>query len=315
MLEEILKTCTYVANNSKHVSINYKKIDDLIIQLKNYKDKKHYLMNMPYDLYKMDTDDLINLLLIYDSINVSFWGDPKWTITSENNSLDGSVALFHLVFKLFEKKESKTVFEYLNNMTLEEFKLFLKGNIDIPLVEERYNNIKEITNTVIQKMDGNFYNKIKNINNDIELFNFIITSFNSFADERTYEGKTIYFYKRAQLLTSDILHVLEEKESIKVNYTNLLGCADYKIPQVLNSLDILIYDEELSRILENRIEIKENLVYEVEIRSATIVVIDYIYNKINKVIPRIDINDFIWLKSQDKAKINKFYHLTRTTSY
>lgn len=315
MLEEILKTCTYVTKNSKHVSINYEKIDDLIIQLKNYKSKRHYLMNMPYDIYKMDTDNLINLLLIYDSINFSFWGDPKWTITSENNSLDGSIALFDLVFRLFEKKDSKTVFEYLNNMTLEEFKLFLKGNIDIPLVEERYNIIKEVTNTVIQKMDGNFYNKIKNINNDIELFNFIITSFNSFADERTYENKTIYFYKRAQLLTSDILHMLEEKENIKVNYTNLLGCADYKIPQVLNSLDILIYDEELSGILENRIEIKENSVYEVEIRSATIVVINDIYNNINKVISRIDINDFVWLKSQDKAKINKFYHLTRTTSY
>ena len=32
-------------------------------------------------------------------------------------------------------------------------------------------------------------------------------------------------------------------------------------------------------------------------------------------IDRIDINDFIWSKGQDKTKEYKPYHLTRTTSY
>lgn len=46
-----------------------------------------------------------------------------------------------------------------------------------------------------------------------------------FKDERVYNNKTIYFYKLAQLLTSDILHIRECLDNIKVNYSNLIGCA------------------------------------------------------------------------------------------
>lgn len=46
-----------------------------------------------------------------------------------------------------------------------------------------------------------------------------------------------------------------------------------------------------------------------------LVVINYIYEQINKSIDRINTNDFIWSKSQDKTKKYKPYHLTRTTSY
>ena len=46
-----------------------------------------------------------------------------------------------------------------------------------------------------------------------------------------------------------------------------------------------------------------------------IIVINYIYEKINKSIDIIDINDFILFKGQDKNKQYKPYHLTRNTSY
>jgi len=41
---------------------------------------------------------------------------------------------------------------------------------------------------------------------DVELLNFIITNFPYFKDEKTYNNKKVYFYKRAQLLTSDLTH-------------------------------------------------------------------------------------------------------------
>ena len=153
------------------------------------------------------------------------------------------------------------------------------------------------------------------MNTDQEIFKTLISNFNNFEDTRTYNEKTIYFYKLAQLLTSDILHVIEIKEKRNVNYSNLLGCADYKIPQVMQSLGILEYDTKLLSLLETKTEIEENSEYEVEIRASMLVVINYIYEQINKSIDRIDINDFIWSKSQDKTKKYKPYHLTRTTSY
>ena len=128
-------------------------------------------------------------------------------------------------------------------------------------------------------MNGSFYKFIKEIHVDTKLFDVIINNFESFKDEREYKGKTIYFYKLAQLLTSDILHIREELENVKVDYSNLIGCADYKIPQTLRALGIIEYNNELSEIIDNRNELEVSSEYEVEIRASQIVVIDYISKK------------------------------------
>lgn len=314
MLNEVLNTCKYVEQNSKHVKINYEKINELIDELQNYTNV-HYLKNVPYKVYDMDTKDIVNFLLIYDSIDFSFWGEPKWTIDNNGKKLDGGIALLDCMFNLFNKNDSVEIYKKIEKLTLEQFKQILKGNIEIPLLKERYEIITNIAKIVNAKMEGNFYNYIKDMTTDNQIFKTIIYNFYSFDDTRTYKGETIYFYKLAQLLTSDILHVIETKENKKVDYSNLLGCSDYKIPQVLQSLGILQYDNELMNLIENKIEIKENSEYEVEIRAAMIVVINYIWEKTNKTITRNNINDFIWSKGQDKTKTYKPYHLTRTTSY
>lgn len=314
MLNKVLETNKFVVDNAKHVKINYDKANELIDELLRF-DNVHYLTKVPYAVYDMNTRDIINFLLIYDSIDFSFWGNPKWTIDANGKDLDGGIALLHCIFNLFNGRDSLDVYQQLENITLEEFKEVLNGNVDIPLLKERYSIVTGIAKIVNKKMNGSFYDYIKDMNTDQEIFNTILNHFSSFQDIRTYDGKTIYFYKLAQLLTSDILHVIEIKEQRNVNYSNLLGCADYKIPQVMQGFGILEYDAELSSLLETKTQIEENSEYEVEIRASMIVVINYIYEQINKGIDRIDINDFIWSKGQDKTKKYKPYHLTRTTSY
>ena len=314
MLNKVLETSRFVVDNAKHVKINYDKANQLIDELLSF-DNVHYLTKVPYGVYDMNTRDIINFLLIYDSIDFSFWGNPKWTIVANGKDLDGGIALLHCIFNLFNGRDSVEVYQQLENMTLEEFKDILKGNTEIPLLEERYKIVTGIAKIVNAKMNGNFYDSIKDMNIDQEVFKTIISNFSSFEDIRTYEGKNIYFYKLAQLLTSDILHVIEIKEQRDVNYSSLLGCADYKIPQVMQGFGILEYDSELSSLLETKTEIEENSEYEVEIRASMIVVINYIYEQIDRSIDRIDINDFIWSEGQDKTKKYKHYHLTRTKSY
>ena len=163
-------------------------------------------------------------------------------------------------------------------------------------------------------MNGNFYKFIKDINSDTELFNTIINNFKSFKDEREYNGKVIYFYKLAQLLTSDILHIREKLENISVDYSNLIGCADYRIPQTLRALEIIEYNNELSAIVDQRNELEISSKYEVEIRTSQIVVIDYISNILINANP-IDINDFLFSYSKKVKSIAKPYHLCRNTDY
>ena len=55
----------------------------------------------------------------------------------------------------------------INKTRLEEFGKILKGNVEIPLFEERYNIIKNVSKIANQKMNGNFYKFIKNTTIDI----------------------------------------------------------------------------------------------------------------------------------------------------
>ncbi len=309
MLDKIKSTCHYVVDNSQYVKINYSKLDKFINDI-DYSNLKNWLLYNPYNLLELDVETIINLLLVFESICYSFWGQPKWEINTEEGVKDGSDALLYIMIKYIKEIKSTD----FSNITFNKFKEILKGNVDIPLLEERYKTIVNISKIVNERMEGNFYKFIKNINSDIQLFNVIINNFESFKDERKYNGKTIYFYKLAQLLTSDILHIREKLDGISVDYSNLIGCADYKIPQTLRALGIIEYNDELSNIIDQRNHIEISSKYEVEIRASQLVVIDYIKNILVNANP-IDINDYFFVYSKKVKSINKPYHLCRNTNY
>ena len=310
MLDKIIKSCKYVANNSKSVKINETNLDKFIGKIKKI-ETEHWLAFSPYNLLDLPTETIINFLLVYESIDFSFWGNPKWTINTENGKEDGSIALLYALLN-YVKERNTTDF---SNITKEEFKEILKGNIEIPLFEERYNIIRNVSNIVNKKMNGNFYTFIKGVTLDTELFEIIVKYFSNFKDERIYNNREIYFYKLAQLLTSDILHIRERKENIKVDYSHLVGCSDYKIPQVMRGLGILEYSDKLSNIIDNKKEIEVNSEYEVEIRANMLVAIDLIKKKLDNKVCAIDINDYIWSQGRNKTIELKPYHLTRNTNY
>lgn len=309
MLDKVLDSCRYVVDNSTYVNINYKKLD-LFIKNVNFNEFKNWLTNNPYNLYELGISNIVNLLLIFESIDYSFWGTTKWTIQTDLGEKDGSDALLYLMIKYIKENKNSN----FSNISLSEFKNIMKGNTEISLLEERYKTVVEISKIVNEKMNGNFYEYIKNINEDKELFEIIVNNFPSFKDERTYNGNKIYFYKLAQLLTSDILHLREELERLKVDYSNLVGCADYKIPQTMRALGIIEYNEELSKIIDNKKEIDISSKYEVEIRANMLFVINYIKERINNV-AAIDVNDYFFTQSKNVKKYAKPYHLCRNTNY
>lgn len=313
-LNSILESHKYVVNNSKHVKINFGKSNEFSNQL-IIQNSIHWLNDLPFGMNNLNAEEMINFLLIYHGIGFSYWGEPKWEVEYENVKYDGAFGLICAFAKEMKKNDKFLDTKYLSTLTYEEFERILKGNIEIPLIKERYDIIIEISKTVNEKMNSNFYNYIKDINNDIELLNIIIDNFKSFEDISEYKNNAICYYKRAQLLVSDILHIKQEKENIQVNYSNLIGCADYKIPQVLRDLGILEYDNELEQLVDNKVEVEKGSMYEVEIRSAMLVVVSAVKDKLQGKYDSITINDYIWLQGQDKSNIKRPYHRTRTTAY
>lgn len=307
LIDRLSSSYEYVCNNSKNIKINYSKIDDMIEQIKN-SSVDYWLDSNPYSLMDLKTEEIINFLFIYHTIgDYCFWGDPKWKIQTDLGTLDGSYAIIYLILNRF--KENNNL-----EMSFEEFKKLLKGNVTIPLLEDRYQNLVKLNN-FLKSRNMTSYELIKELNVDNELFDFIVSNFDFFEDKSNYDGKEILFYKRAQLFTSDILHVREKKEHINVDYSHLIGCADYKIPQVMRCYGMIEFSDSLAEKIDSKIELEEGSLEEIEIRANSLKVINYIYEKLDKRYSRMNINDFIWLLGQDKSKMTKPYHRTLTKHY
>ena len=309
MLDKIIDSCNFVMNNAKYVTINYNNLNEFIKTI-DCKEIKHWLKDNPYNLLDFNVETIINLLLVFECICYSFWGEPKWKVKTREGFKNGSDALLYIMVN-YVKTTNNTDF---SNVKYSEFKKILKGNVEIPLLKERYNTITTISRIVNKKMNGSFYNYIKDTVSDRDLFNIIVNNFKTFKDERTYCSRTIYFYKLAQLLTSDILHIRENLENIKVDYSNLIGCSDYRVPQTLRALGITEYNNELANIVDSKKQIEISSKYEVEIRASQLVTINYIKHKL-KSIYSIDINDYLFMYSKKVRSIAKPYHLCRNSNY
>ena len=286
MLENIVRNSKYVVEHASYVSIDEEKLKIFTNQIKTQK-SIHWLSNNPF-------------LLIYGSIDFCFWGNPKWSIKTNTGILDGAFALLYALLKEVKNNKFFLTPTYLKELDKKEWARILKGNTKISLFEERFNRIKMIGNILLENNITSFYEEIKNLTVDTDWFMYLINTFPFLNDSRTFQNKTIYFYKLAQLLANDILHLRSLKENINVDTSHLVGCADYKLPQVIHQFGITNYINELEEKIINKEELLENSIEEIEIRAATIVVIQKLSHLTG--IDAIEINDLIWLQSQDKSK-------------
>ena len=69
------------------------------------------------------------------------------------------------------------------------------GNVEIPLLMERYDCLCEM-NRYLRKLKNDFYDEIKDMNDDKTLFNYIISKLSYFKDEKWRQKGKRYFNNR-----------------------------------------------------------------------------------------------------------------------
>jgi hypothetical protein len=301
----------YVVNNSKYVKINEDNIDKFVNDLGeiNY---NHWSSNL--DL-KLTEEKYILLCFILESMNFCFWQKPEYVIEYKGELVTRSNAFFCAIFKEIENNSNFLDLDYLINLNKENFnKLFIGINSVCPLLEERYNNFKETINYMV---NHDFYNELFSITNTKDLLKYIVNNFNSFNDVSIYKDKEIYFYKRATLLVNDLYRVSKAIHNNVKNVDSLRGCADYGIPRTFRDYNILVYNEELSNLVDNEIEIKHDSEMEIEIRANMLYVIELIKNKLNSKgikVNSVELDNVIWLMGK-KIENNSKVHHTVTIYY
>lgn len=309
MLEEL----EYVVKNSEYVKINYDRLNDCINALgkPNY---THWSEEISIDL---NEEKWILLAFIIESMNFCFWKKPKWKIEYNNEEFSGSNALFYSVIKEVENNPSFLDIDYLYSLKQDDLnKIFEPISGQIPLLEERYNNFREVIEYV--KINKNFYNELYSIKTDKELLQYIVTNFKSFDDKSLYKEKTIHFNKRATLLTNDLFYLSNKIRKNISNVNNLSGCADYGIPRTFRDYGILEYSPSLANKVDNEIEIPHDSEMEIEIRANMLYVIEKIkkyFNDKSISINSVELDNLIWLLGKNNKDRKSIAHHTVTIYY
>ena len=201
-------------------------------------------------------------------------------------------------------------------MPWDEFKeIMLKGTKgELQLLGERFTGIKQVK--AMLEYYGSATNLLEASRWDaVELMKLVAYHCPSFRDVAKYKGFEVPFYKRLQILASDIDLMLKEYGGGLPSLRGvelLTAFADYKLPQFFRHFRVFLYSDELTSLIGEMALIPAGSEMEVEIRAWTILAVELISDALG-LIPR-DVDNLIWEAAQD-ITFSEPYHRTLTIYY
>jgi hypothetical protein len=319
---KVRRTCEYVHKNSKHVKIDENKLLEFINV------KKHFFNQVPswtsshFDPNDFNIEQVIAFICVIDSLNFCFWPYEKIS-----NKLEEDFEYSKLVNGLLILLKNEPKFfnsENLISLTPEICSQKIFNSIEeFPLIEERTRSLNELGKFIQYKYDSKFTNFLNYNKNDcVEIVKSITEGVTTYRDETFYKGKQIFFYKRAQILAADLYYACRELKDpiILSNARELTMFADYRIPQILNEYEILVYDKQLTDKIINKIELYSHSEEEIEIRANTVVCVEKIKDELNKVAEgkkylSLEIDYVLWTVGEELRKEIKPHHRTLSIFY
>lgn len=318
----ILKATREVVLQSQNVFINLARLGKVTNILESQIKQKKLLTVDQFGIIDQ-TENGAQLVFLEDVVNFSFWpdhGKRRWVVkNSEGNLVNGWIALACCFQRALKKGVPFLDADYLIEATFSDWEDFFQGEAgtQIPLLKERVQNLREAAKVLQNKYQGHFKNVVETSGFDaIKLVQIIVEEFPSFRDIVTFEGMSIPFLKRAQIVAYDLSLMFEGKSWGNLgSIDKLTAFADYKIPQILRGWQLLEYSNALAKKVDNMQEIPQGSREEVEIRAATIWTIELIRRNMTiKVIPA-QVDNALWVLSHNAELKLAPYHRTRSVYY
>jgi hypothetical protein len=225
-----------------------------------------------------DPEATATCVLLLDALNFSFWGEPKWRVAWNGSLYDGYWALAAALRRALEAGEPLCDPTYLATRADAARLLAGEDGTRIPLPRARQAALREVGQGILRSCEGSLLRCVEQAGRSAAtLVRLVVECFPSFRDVAEYEGREIPFYKRAQILVSDLWGAFEGKgpgafEDLQV----LTMFADYKVPQVLHGLGALAYSPGLEAALAAKEVIPFGDPREVEIRAASVQAVEAI---------------------------------------
>jgi Potential Queuosine, Q, salvage protein family len=195
------------------------------------------------------------------------------------------------------------------------------------MLQERLVCLREAGDVLYEKYSCRFANCITAASGSAAaLVNLLVRDFPCLRDEHCFEGRTVRLYKRAQILVADIWACFNgESYGAFDDIDKITMFADYRIPQMLHSLGVLMFSPPLEGRVRRREELRSGENREVELRGCSVWAVELIRRQIVKDHPAVKVNSILidfflydMLKEREGAEemINMIpHHRTRSIWY
>lgn len=265
------------------------------------------------------TENTVQWIFVLDTINHCFWapgGATRWTFDYLGSRLDGYAALAASLKVALINGKPVLDAGFLSRLTARGLGEILGGEGELLLMEERAASLREAGRVLLAEYGGSFKNVVDAAGGSVQaLVEILVRDFPSFRDAAFYRGREIFFLKRAQLLAADLFSAFRGEGYGRFHDTeSLTAFADYKLPQVLREMGVLVYSEDLAEKVDNLEELAPGAGKEVEIRAATVIAVE----KMRESLPgasAMELDHRLWRAGQEKEFLKRPYHRTRTIFY
>jgi hypothetical protein len=319
----VLSSTRRVLKKSGSVSINPDKIGEIRGLIKNRIKEGFGLPEEGFGSAGSLEDD-IQLIFFENVVNFCFWsgeGEAKWQVEYPRGETKGG---WFGLKKSFERalEEGIPILdpEYLANLKIGQLEYIFRSATEksVPLIEERLRNLREAGSLLLEKYNGKFFNLLEEADFSApEITKKIYRNFPSFKDFFDFQGKKVYFLKRAQICAYDLSYLRLTyglKSKIK-DLDQLTVFADYKLPQLLRAFGVISYSQDLANKVDNYILIQEGSKQEMEIRASTIWACELIRQEMPEFNNGLIDNALWYLGSELKPDDLKPHHRTESIYY
>lgn len=265
-----------------------------------------------------------NYVLALDTLNFSFWGEPRWRIAYRGETLDGYWALAAALKRAVEAGEPILEADYWAAITSAELGRLLAGEAEIPLLEARVTALREAGRWLLDRFGGQFASAVDAVGRSAPgVAGLLASELESFRDVARYAGRDVPLLKRAQICAADLYGAFGGRDwGNLAHMAALTAFADYKLPQILRSLGVLVYADELARRVDSRTALAPGSPEEVEIRASTVEAVERLTAALRargRPVRAFEVDWYLWEAAQGGsahgAPAARPYHRTRTVYY
>jgi Potential Queuosine, Q, salvage protein family len=322
----VLDSLRYVIESSRDVRTSHDKIVEVASWMA-YEELPMPEFVLPHGIGHGDPDEAIDFILVADVIDTAFTDferHEKFQVEYAGKHWSDSEAEFACIKRALDNGIPFLDGAYLARITRTDLNEIFKGNIEMPMLDEKLEVLQQAGKVLAKNYGGRFHLFVhscspKLYDNGNGLIDRLVKEFPRFNDASLIDGHEIKFYKLAQLGIWMLYAALNRTGKFLVDdIGNMTAFADYIVPVALRLHGITSYSAELEGAIQSHELIPRDSRWEIEIRAHCIYATALLTEEINKLrapdrqvlIPQIDARFWVPFHTTSWP-----HHLTRTIMY